>query len=355
MNPPSSPDPSGPLSSAVAIEDAALAWLAERDDGFSPAREREFAHWQQNDSRHAAAVARLQQTLGLLNQLPQFRVELNTEFNRAAPVVPFPPFPSVQAGSPAAVTRRSWRVGAWAGAVAILTLGIAIGWRALHIAPTVRYTTTAAGYERARLNDGSTLELNAASAVRVSFSAAERHVELEAGEAHFAVAPDAARPFVVTAGDILVRAVGTAFNVRFSTAGVEVIVVEGKVEVGKRGPDSFAAAEAPLVAAGERIMLPNEAPAPAVEKISPAALRQALAWQARMVEFADAPLAEVVTRFNARNRVQVFLADAELGAERIGGSFALNEVEAFVRLLERDGEILAERRGEAEILLRRRP
>ena len=57
--------------------------------------------------------------------------------------------------------------------------------------------------QRARLDDGSTLELNAASAVRVQFTASERHVQLEAGEAHFAVAHDTARPFIVSAGGIL--------------------------------------------------------------------------------------------------------------------------------------------------------
>jgi transmembrane sensor len=72
-----------------------------------------------------------------------------------------------------------------------------------------------------------------------------------------------------------------------------------------------------------------------------------------LADFAEAPLSEVVARFNARNRVQLTLADAELGTRRIGGTFALDEAEAFVRLLERDGEIVAERRGETEILLRR--
>ncbi|MFM9953537.1 MAG: FecR/PupR family sigma factor regulator, partial [Opitutaceae bacterium] len=78
-------------SASAVIEDAAIAWLTERDDGFSPARERAFAHWLRTDPRHAAAVARLEQTLGLLGELPEFRSEINTAFDRAAPVVAFPP------------------------------------------------------------------------------------------------------------------------------------------------------------------------------------------------------------------------------------------------------------------------
>ncbi len=337
--------------SNAAIEDAAIAWLTERDDGFSPAREREFAQWLRADPRHAATVARLEQTLGLLGELPAFRTQLNTAFDRAAPIVPFPPITPPVVVRP---TRRRPRVFAGIGLAAALALGSFLGWHALRPPATIHYTTTVAGYERARLDDGSTLELNAASAARVQFTAAERRVELTNGEAHFAVAHDTARPFIVSAGGIAVRAVGTAFNVRYTAEGaVEVTVTEGKVSVGQSGPASSSAESAPLVSAGQRIVLPQHAPPPSVEQVDPAALRAALAWQSRLADFAEAPLADVIARFNARSLVQLFLADPALADRRIGGTFALDEAEAFVRLLERDGEIIGERRGETEIHLRR--
>lgn len=339
-------------SSAV-IEDAAIAWLTERDDGFSPAREREFAHWLRADPRHAATVARLEQTLGLLGELPAFRSDINTAFDRAAPVLAFPPA-SAEQPTLAPAPRRWSRALVWAGLAAALAFGSFVGWRALQPPREIHFTTTVAGYERARLDDGSTLELNAASAVRVQFTAAERHVKLESGEAHFAVAHDTARPFIVSAGGIAVRAVGTAFNVRYATGGdIEVTVTEGKVRIGQSGPASAAAESAPLVSAGQRIVLPHHAPPPTVENIDPATLRAALAWQSRLADFAEAPLADVIARFNARSRIQLLIADETLADRRIGGTFALDEAEAFVRLLERDGEIIGERRGETEIHLRR--
>ena len=339
-------------SSAV-IEDAAIAWLTERDDGFSPVREREFAQWLRADPRHAATVARLEQTLGLLGALPEFRSEINTAFDRAAPVLAFPPA-SAEQPTLAPAPRRWSRALVWAGLAAALAFGSFVGWRALQPHREIHFTTTVAGYERARLDDGSTLELNAASAVRVQFTAAERHVKLESGEAHFAVAHDTARPFIVSAGGIAVRAVGTAFNVRYATGGdIEVTVTEGKVRIGQSGPASAAAESAPLVSAGQRIVLPHHAPPPTVENIDPATLRAALAWQSRLADFAEAPLADVIARFNARSRIQLLIADETLAARRIGGTFALDEAEAFVRLLERDGEIIGERRGETEIHLRR--
>ena len=57
-------------------------------------------------------------------------------------------------------------------------------------------------------------------------------------------------------------------------------------------------------------------------------------------------LAEVTARFNRHNALQLAIAEPALGARRIGGIFALDDVEAFVRLLERDGIIRAERRGD---------
>jgi transmembrane sensor len=339
--------------SSAAIEDAAIVWLTERDDGFSPAREREFAQWLRADPRHAAAVARLEQTLGLLGELPEFRTELNIAFDRAAAVVAFPPA-SAEQPSLARAPRRWSRAFAWAGVAAALALGTFVGWRALQPPPETHFTTTVAGYERARLDDGSTLELNAASAARVQFTAAERRVNLESGEAHFAVAHDTARPFIVSAGPIAVRAVGTAFNVRYTADGdIEVTVTEGKVRVGQSGPASSAAESAPLVSAGQRIVLPKHAPPPTVEQVDPATLRAALAWQSRLADFAEAPLVDVIARFNTRSRIQLFLADEKLADRRIGGTFALDESEAFVRLLERDGEIIGERRGDTEIHLRR--
>ena len=339
--------------SNAAIEGAAIAWLTERDDGFSPAREREFAQWLRTDPRHAATVARLEQTLGLLGELPAFRSEINTAFDRAALVVAFPPATAEQP-TLAPAPRRWSRTFAWAGLAAALALGSFLGWHALRPPATIHYTTTVAGYERARLDDGSTLELNAASAARVQFTAAERRVELTNGEAHFAVAHDTARPFIVNAGGIAVRAVGTAFNVRYTDAGaIEVTVTEGKVRVGQSGPASSSAESAPLVSAGQRMVLPRHAPPPTVEQVDPAALRAALAWQSRLADFAEAPLADVIARFNARSRIQLLIADETLADRRIGGTFALDEAEAFVRLLERDGEIVGERRGETEIHLRR--
>ena len=72
-----------------------------------------------------------------------------------------------------------------------------------------------------------------------------RTISLE-GDADFSVVSDPARPFVVLAGDITVRVLGTSFLVRSGPDGTEVIVTTGVVEV-SREKDSV------IVRAGERL------------------------------------------------------------------------------------------------------
>ena len=343
MNSPGNPAPGDP----AAIEAEAMAWLAEREDGFAPGRAAAFEAWRRRDVRHVAAVAELEHVLAQLDGLADRREEVNAHFERVSPAAPSGR--EAAAAAPSTVV-RGWRPVAWAGLAAALVIGSAWGYRALPSATgaATRYATTTAGYERARLDDGSTLELNTASAARVQFTAAERRVELESGEAHFEVARDTARPFVVSAGGVAVRAVGTAFNVRFVSGAVEVTVTEGKVAV----VPASSADGATLVTASQRLAIPlaATAPAPAIESLAPAEVRAVLAWQRRVTDFSDTPLAEVAARFNRHNALQLAIADPTLGARRIGGMFALDDVEAFVRLLERDGIIRAERRGDTLLL-----
>ena len=340
-------------SHATAIEAEAMAWLAEREEGFAPGRAAAFEAWRRRDPRHAASVAELEQVLAQLDGLAEHRAEINAHFNRVSPSTP--PVRATSAHKPAPVVDfRWWRPVVWSGLAAALLVGAFFGFRPRQStsSPETRYATTTAGYERARLADGSTLELNTASAARVQFTAAERRVELESGEAHFEVAHDTARPFVVSAGGVAVRAVGTAFNVRFVSRAVEVTVTEGKVEVERTHPDALPAGPT-LIAANQRLALPLApagAPAPVIEPLAPGDVRAVLAWQRRVTDFSDTPLAEVTARFNRHNTVQLVIGDPALGSRRIGGLFALDDVEAFVRLLERDGIIRTERQGDTLLL-----
>ncbi|NWO96327.1 FecR domain-containing protein, partial [Escherichia coli] len=72
--------------------------------------------------------------------------------------------------------------------------------------------------------------LNTATQVELDFDREARRVALLNGEAQFDVVKDPARPFIVTAGDVTVRAVGTRFSVwRLGEDRTRVVVAEGIV------------------------------------------------------------------------------------------------------------------------------
>ncbi|MFM9031654.1 MAG: FecR family protein, partial [Opitutaceae bacterium] len=219
----------GPEDHDDPIAEVAAHWLTLRSEGISSSQRKEFERWQQADPRHAAAVARLEAACDLLEKMPRVRADLQ-------PVITFPS-PARPAERISGRSGRGWRAAA-AVAAAVIILAVAFRpWRPA--SPTSHsHATSAGGYERVVLGDSSVVELNASTEVRVVLAADERRVLLLGGEAHFTVAQDPSRPFVVEAAGVSVRAVGTAFNVLISSGAVEVLVTEGKVAVVDRPADT---------------------------------------------------------------------------------------------------------------------
>ncbi len=342
-------DPSSP-SETEAIEATTAAWLAQRDDGMTAAQLAEFALWHGADPRHAAAIARLEATWALLGQLREYRPEARMHPDRDLLAKPRPALVFYKPLTAVVVALA-----------ACLTLVAAWWWLKPATDPLVapQYATTSGGYQRMTLEDGSVVELNADSEVRVNYTPAERRVRLLKGEAHFTVVTNRERPFWVEAGAVTVRAVGTAFNVRFDATQIEVLVTEGKVEVDQSAAhqQNPIAIPATLLEAGQRLVILPENPAvnPVVEKIALTAMRDALAWQDLRLVFTDTPLGDAVAQFNKRNRVQIELADSSLFQVPIGGSWRAENVEVFVRMLASDESLIVERPASDRIVLRKSP
>ncbi len=341
------PDPN---LSDEALDEAAASWLFERDEGFDPERAQAFSAWRRSNPRHEAALVRVEEMRALLGELPGVRASLEARIERRET-------PSMHPSGGGGLFRipSSW----WAtGIAAALVLGMVIWWTgSSEGVPDEVYATDMTASRRVALSDGSLVDLNMGSQMGVEFSRGERRVVLSEGEAHFQVAHDAERPFIVMIGDVSVRAVGTAFNVRLAAESIDVLVVEGKVEVSQKSEayGRGGSEEPALLAAGEQTRLVRGDPTghPKVEKVAPESIRTQLAWQERMIPFIDLPLRELVAQFNRRNATQLVLGDPELGELKIGGVMALDQIDAFVRLLEQGGDIVAERSEWDEIVLRR--
>jgi transmembrane sensor len=219
---------------------------------------------------------------------------------------------------------QSRQAGYAMAASVVLMLGLA-GWFAL--SRTNTYTTRIGEQRTVRLQDGSTLEINALSSVRIRFSANTREVDLKEGQALFRVAADPSRPFIVHSDATTVRAVGTQFDVYRKPSGTVVTVLEGRVAV--------AEVEEPrpmLLAAGDQVTVPT---IPKARKEPPkhADVAIATAWVQKRLIFEDTPLAEVAEEFNRYNTRQLVIVGAALRSTGISGVYSSSDPDSLLGFL----------------------
>lgn len=248
---------------------------------------------------------------------------------------------------PSGLQKSTRRTSRWAIAASIACLALGSAMVYWFQARGIDTYATAVGEQRSiRLSDGSTVEINSRSRLRVDFSEAQRTVELLEGQALFEVAKDARRPFVVRSGDANVRAVGTQFDVYKKAIGTVVTVVEGQVAVNTAGSSGT---NAPTLSAGERLTVaPRSQPIP--ERVDVAA---ATAWRQRQLVFDSVPLAEVAEEFN-RYSARPLRVEEGVGSElQLSGVFT-TDPEFLIRYLrERSDVAVFETTDEIRIVRRR--
>jgi transmembrane sensor len=190
---------------------------------------------------------------------------------------------------------------------------------------------------------------------------------LRQGNAHFQVAKNPARPFVVEAGGMEFRAIGTAFAIQLTSAHVEMLVTEGRVAIERavepaassdpQGASAPAAARLALVEAGSQALV-NLAPAradavPQVTPLSPAELGEKLAWRVPRLELTDTPLAEAIAAINRHSPVPLEIKDEALGKVSISGVLRADNIEPLLRILESNYSIQVDRSEPGKVLLRK--
>lgn len=252
-----------------------------------------------------------------------------------------------------------------AAAAAVIGVGVAVAYLANPMFGNGRVTNpasdggefrTAVG-ERSSvtLSDGSAVVLNTNSRIEVRFTAQQRNVRLLAGQAWFQVAKNAARPFVVEAGDQRVTALGTAFDVRLDDLdtgdSVQVTLTEGTVSVEPIRSPLTRLIRPPAVASvlepGEALVVKNDAPA----MKSKADLVKVSSWRQGQVVFDNDTLDVAVAEINRYSPLRVELADARLGQLRVSGVFKAGHSESFVETVTGHYPIQIAARDESRIVL----
>jgi transmembrane sensor len=200
-----------------------------------------------------------------------------------------------------------------------------------------RFVTVHAEQGSWLLPDGTSMSLNSDSAVTVRYSAHERVVEVERGQALFHVAHEPARRFRVMAGEAGVIAVGTEFDVFRKSGSTQVTVVEGKVAVfSGEAPAMTASAVLPLqtlsVTAGEQIQVTDHSPPVRAGAVN---VQQAVAWVQRKVAFTERPLGEVAAEFNRYGAVPIVVQSERLRELPISGIFNAYDTDSFLAFIGR--------------------
>lgn len=314
------------LKTQKQIDNEAAVWTWRLDAGeLTTAEQGQLEAWLHEDARHRGAFEELKRTWSLLDRLGE----------------------RAQDEAADGIARSTWRLRAmkWhrpaalAAAVLLAAIG-AVLWMSLR--PAMQVLTTAVGQERhVTLADGSRLTLNTNTRLAIRLTAHSREIYLRRGEAHFDVVHDPSRPFLVHAGDAVIRDVGTQFEVRLhSDRDVDVLVDQGQVQVqgrpaAGRGSARRAGSSAGWVrslSAGERLVIAG--PHLSVLSVSPRQIADALAWREGALVFQSEPLSQAIVEVGRYTRAHIVLDGPRVASLRISGRFRTDDVPGFFQALQ---------------------
>ena len=247
---------------------------------------------------------------------------------------------------------KRWTTGvATAAAVALCALPLLFIFKHFD---TPREYATALGEQRTiQLSDSSIITLNADSRIELRLDRTHRDIKLKRGEALFKVAHDPDRPFTVQTDTVVVRAVGTQFNVYERPNGTQVSVLEGRVLITPLGGESTvnAARATESLGAGQEAQV---APDGTIQRNAKADVMKTVGWRERRLIFDDAPLEDMIYEFNRYNQSpHLTLEGVPPGSHHYNGIFDAADPDSLAELLSREPDLAIERRN-GEIVIRRR-
>jgi transmembrane sensor len=336
---------SPPNRDAAADEQAAL-WAARLDGSSLSAADRNAL-----DAWLAAAPAHRT----LLSHYCQFSADLEQQLPALVEVGAIA-MPKTSVSTRRAFWRTPWFASVGLSAAAAL---VAFGvWMTRPAQQFEAISTAVAERQVVTLSDGTRVELNARTSLRVEITATERRVRLADGEAFFTVSKDNARPFIVETPTGSVRVTGTVFNVCTETAArLDVLVVEGSVQV-RADPMGNASTPAPTsLGAGDRLTVTPKGASK--YPLSANDRDDVLAWRQGKIVFNDVPLSTALARFAHYHGRSVAASPAAANDPRlnVGGHYSLDDLDGFLAGLESALPVKVTRdlNGSARVSLRSEP
>jgi transmembrane sensor len=336
------------LRTRVEIDEEAATWAWRMDSPTAtPAERQAYEAWLRQDPRNSRAAREMSQALTALDSL--------ADSYRGAELTIFAE--SQVAAAQSSAMRRRW----WVAAAAVLAaLVVGLTWLQRTGEPEV--LATAVGQRRSvTLSDGSIVSLNTNTIVEANLKRHLREIYLRKGEAHFQVAHDTGRPFFVHAGDALVRAVGTEFEVRLlADQHVDILVNEGRVEVQPEAKPALQRADAlathdiavRAISAGQKLSTASRDYT--VTPVSEQQLSSQLAWREGAVVFDGERLADAVAEIERYTDARITISDPATADLRVGGRFRTGDLQEFFDALQTALPVSVQRTSSGVIIEPRR-
>lgn len=305
------------------ILDEATDWLLvfanEPTHGETRAR---FQAWLRADHRHAETWRDLNESYDLIGEVEPAG-HLSIDRSDVRRTLPLPRRSRSQSRWRArGPHRKIYKVAGVAALAAILMVWLVpdmlLRFRADHITGTGELRTIA-------LEDGSTVQLGPDSAIRATFSDAQRKIELLSGEALFQVRHNPRRPFLVEADTITTTVLGTGFDVRRLRTVTQVGVQHGRVRVDIRGSRN----RPTFLAAGDEVRI-DLAGGVKTDHTAPALIAS---WALAEVNARDRTIAEVIDEIRPWYSGKIIMMDERLGARRVNGIYNPKDAAQAIRSL----------------------
>ena len=222
-------------------------------------------------------------------------------------------------------SRRRWSLRHYAGmAVAAVSLCLAVLFvPTLFVHIKAEYQTSTAESRTITLEDGSRVQLAAASALTTDFANGRRNVKVLKGEAFFDVVPDSDRPFVVEAKNLTVQVLGTAFDVDMTDGVTQVALAHGSVEA------SFRNAPPTRLVPGEMLVVDASG---AIRKET-VPVEDIGGWRNGELYVVDATIGSVVEQIQRYHPAWLTMADKTLAEQRVTGFYNLRDPDRALEAL----------------------
>jgi len=214
---------------------------------------------------------------------------------------------------PRQVTVRRNHLGKWLALVFLLGLGAAayLYWPLLQRLASELHTDV--GERRStRLADGTTLNLDSASAINVDLRGRTRQLHLVQGQVYLEVMLDG-RAMEVEVGNARIQVFGTRLQVTRHASHDELVVISGKAMVIQGGGQR-------LVSAGERVTFDDTR----IDPVQKADLKTAFSWRTGQLKATNVPLGQVLERLAGYQGQRLWVLDEQVAHRRVSGDFNLD-------------------------------